>query len=132
MTNRCPDRAKKFVPIQYRIATAGVGGWETVSGYAFELPRPFHRLRFCVRFNGRDWAVDHYDSGMGVFGPVMNIFEERKRVIAYVKKWRRDDASRTRIVRWLLRYLKHSYRNGHLREAMRAAGYGWCLKKAGL
>jgi hypothetical protein len=64
-------RAGYFVPILYKIATAG--GARYVNGYTVRLPAPFTGLRFCVREERGEWCVDHYDSGKGVIGPVVTV-----------------------------------------------------------
>lgn len=113
--------------MDYRIA--GYKGAVGVSGYAILLPPPFHTLRFCVRLEspGR-WGIDHYDSGLGVSGPMVDVFEEDKKRLAYMRKWQRQDRTIVAAVKWLHRYLRHTHKTGKLAAQMRHNGFGWCLE----
>ena len=78
-----------------------------VRGEALALPPPFEDMRFCVRKDGREWVVDHYDSGMAMIGPVVDALETRNGRLGYMHRWQRDGRSKTRVVAWLIRYLLH-------------------------
>lgn len=124
-------KARWFVPLHYKISTPLTAGrW--VDGFAVRLPAPFSRLRFCVRHEGTDWRVDHYDSGMGVIGPTMTVGERRQNVILHVKRWQRRGRTRGGAVVWLMEYLAYLRRTGKLQRVMHLNGFGWCLREAGL
>lgn len=92
-------------PISYQIAC--FKGNEAVVGEAIALPPPLNEFRMCVRHDGTEWRIDHYDSGYAIVGPAIDVFEERGSRLAYFRKWKRDGRSKTRVVAWLVRYLLH-------------------------
>lgn len=95
-------------PIAYHIAC-----WREnrlVTGEALALPPPLNEFRMCVRKDGKEWVIDHYDSGKAIIGPTVDALEERKGRLAYMRKWQRDGRSKVRVVAWLIRYLLHLLR----------------------
>lgn len=95
-------------PVAYYIAC--YKGEHLVVGHAIDLPKPFADMRFCARRDGKEWVIDHYDSGLAMIGPVVNALEERKGRLNYMRRWQRDTASRDRAVSWLVRYLRRLHR----------------------
>lgn len=81
-----------------------------VTGEALALPPPLNEFRMCVRRDGKEWVIDHYDSGKAIVGPLVDALEERKGRLAYMRRWQRDGGSKTRVVAWLIRYLLHLLR----------------------
>lgn len=126
-----PDRRRTFVPVHYKIQTH-LTGHHYVNGYAWQLPAPLSGLRFCVRECNGEWVIDHFDSGLGVHGPLIEVGDQDRRRLAYVRRWRRDGATLERCARWLERYLRHQHRRGELRRVLEKNGCGWCADEAGL
>lgn len=116
-------------PITYRIACHL--STPEVHGYAIRLPAPFAGLRFCVRRTGREWGIDHYDSGMGIFGPVINVDESDPKVIAYMRHWQLRRETRLACVGWLVRWLHH-LRNSNRLRSNGAREWLQALEEAGL
>ena len=102
----------KLAPLTYRVAHWADS--REVRGYAIQLPPPFAGLRFCVRKSGRQWFVDHYDSGIGANGNITSTYS------------RRDAVER------LVLRLHAQVEDGTLRKQFDRYGYGWCLDEAGL
>lgn len=120
----------KFLPVDYRIDC--LLGPRDVRGYAFQAPAPFDRLHFCVRRDGREWVIDHFESGLGVSGPVVSVTARDRTALTYVEKWRADRRSRSKAVAWLLRYLPEARRVARVHEGFERNGFGWLLAEAGL
>lgn len=110
------------------------GETRRVEGWAVQLPAPFARLRFCVRRDGAGrWCADHFDSGLGMVGPVVSVTAVLTPALRRaLERAHASTRSRAACARWLYEELLRRQGDGSLRASFHAVGYRWCLDEAGV
>lgn len=115
-------KALPFAPIVYQIAMYG-GGSLDVAGYAVDLPAPLDWLHICVRKQSPgDWTVDHYETGIGITGPLLSatgIYTAKQ--LAFAERYRFDHRTRDGVTRSAIRWLLHLHGRGELRARIERA-----------